>query len=247
MARPIAIIAGIGPGTGASVARKFAASYPVALLARTPESYNPLVDEINKSGGSAIGVSADVSNSDSIKKAFDEIKAKYGGEDAQCAAAVFNASGAFYRKPFLELTEDQFMSGLDVSARGAFLFSRASLPLLLKSAQSSPNHPPTLVFTGATASVKSNAFMSSFSTGKFALKALSQSLGKEFGPKGIHVAHAVIDGVIDIERTKEWMKEAGPDAKISPNEIANAYWHLHTQPRSAFSNEIDIRPYCEKW
>ena len=115
-ARPIAIIAGIGPGTGASVARKFAASYPVALLARTPESYNPLVDEINKSGGTAFGVSADVSDSNSIKKAFEEIKAKHGGDNAQCAAAVFNASGAFYRKPFLELTEDQFMSGLDVSA-----------------------------------------------------------------------------------------------------------------------------------
>ena len=89
--------------------------------------------------------------------------------------------------------------------------------------------------------------MSSFSTGKYALRALSQSLGKEFGPKGVHVAHAVIDGVIDIPRTKEWMKDAGPDAKISADGIADAYWHLHTQPRSTFTNEIDIRPYCEKW
>lgn len=89
------------------------------------------------------------------------------------------------------------------------------MPLLLRAVDASPQHPPTLVFTGATASVKSNALMSSFSTGKYALRALSQSLGKEFGPKGVHVAHAIIDGVIDIERTKEWMKDAGPDAKIS--------------------------------
>ena len=90
---------------------------------------------------------------------------------------------------------------------------------MLQAAKNSPQHPPTLIFTGATASVKSNAMMSSFSTGKYALRALSQSLGKEFGPQGIHVAHAVIDGVIDIERTKGWMKDAGPDAKISPHEV----------------------------
>ena len=89
--------------------------------------------------------------------------------------------------------------------------------------------------------------MSSFSTGKYALRALSQSLGKEFGPQGIHVAHAVIDGVIDIPRTKDRMKDAGPDAKISADGIADAYWHLHAQPRSTFTNEIDIRPYCERW
>lgn len=79
------------------------------------------------------------------------------------------------------------------------------------------------------------------------MRALTQSLGKEFGPQGVHVSHVVVDGVIDIPRTKEWMKDAGPDAKISSDGIADAYWHLHTQPRSAFTNEIDIRPYCEKW
>jgi NAD(P)-dependent dehydrogenase (short-subunit alcohol dehydrogenase family) len=79
-----------------------------------------------------------------------------------------------------------------------------------------PEYPPTLIFTGATASVKANAMVSVFNTGKYALRALSSSLAKEFGPQGIHVGHAIIDGAIDIERTKEWMKDAGPDAKISP-------------------------------
>ena len=82
-------------------------------------------------------------------------------------------------------------------------------------------HPPSLIFTGATASVKSNAMVSGFSTGKYALRALSQSLAKEFGPKGIHVGHAVIDGIIDIPRTKEWMKDAGPDAKINPDAVSS--------------------------
>jgi NAD(P)-dependent dehydrogenase (short-subunit alcohol dehydrogenase family) len=162
-------------------------------------------------------------------------------------AAVFNASGRFVRKPFLDLTEDEFFAGLDVSGRGAFLFSKAFLPLLLNSVNQSPTHPPTLIFTGATASVKANALMSSFTTGKFALRALSSSLAKEFGPKGVHVSHAIIDGVIDIPRTKEWMKDAGPDAKIAADGIADSYWNLHTQPRSAFTWEVDIRPYVEKW
>lgn len=107
-------------------------------------------------------------------------------------------------------------------SKGAFLFSQACLPFLLKAAESSnTQHPPTLLFTGATASVKSSAMMSSFSTGKYALRALSQSLAKEFGPKGVHVGHAVIDGVIDIPRTKEYMKDAGPDAKISADGVSS--------------------------
>jgi len=124
--------------------------------------------------------------------------------------------------------------------------SQATLPLLLSSTEKS-THPPTLIFTGATASVKANARMAGFNTGKYALRALSSALAKEFGPQGVHVSHAIIDGVIDIPRTKEFLKEAGPDAKISPDAIADAYWYLHTQPRSAFVWEIDIRPFVEKW
>jgi len=89
--------------------------------------------------------------------------------------------------------------------------------------------------------------MSSFATGKFALRALSQSLAREFGPKGVHVSHAIIDGVIDIPRTKDWLKDAGPDAKISADGIADSYWYLHTQPRTTFTWEVDIRPSVEKW
>lgn len=140
--------------------------------------------------------------------------------DEYTQAAIFNASGGFHRKPFLELTEAQFTSGYDVSVRGAFLFSQAALPLLLKGAEQGSTHPPALIFTGATASVKSNAMMSSFSTIKYAVRALSASLAKEFGPKGVHVSHAVIDGVIDIPRTKEWMKDAGVDAKIKPEGVS---------------------------
>jgi NAD(P)-dependent dehydrogenase (short-subunit alcohol dehydrogenase family) len=89
--------------------------------------------------------------------------------------------------------------------------------------------------------------MSSFSTGKFALRALSTSLAKEFGPQGVHVAHAVIDGVIDIERTREWLKGQPPEAKIGSEDIAEVYWGLHAQGRRGWVNEVDVRPMLEKW
>ena len=113
-------------------------------------------------------------------------------------------------------------------SKGAFLFSQATLPLLLKSLQSSsaPTHPPTLIFTGATASLKGSALCSSFATGKFAMRALAQSLGREFGPKGIHVAHAVIDGVIDIPRTKEWKVSDLPDAKLNADAVSYVYFFV---------------------
>lgn len=109
---PFAVIVGVGPGTGAAVARRFAQSYPVALLARSPENYSPIVDEINKSGGKAIGVSTNVADESSVKSAFEKIKAEYGSE---CAAAVFNASGPFQRKGILELTAEDLSRSWDVS------------------------------------------------------------------------------------------------------------------------------------
>lgn len=242
----IAIVAGVGAGTGASVARRFAKAYPVVLLARNPENFQSLAEEINLNGGKAIGISTDVSDSQSVQNAVNTIKKEFGS-DVGAAAAIFNASGGFVRKPFLELPEEAFTQSLGVSAKGGFLFSQATLPFLLKGVEQKSQHPPSLIFTGATASVKSSAQLSSFSTGKWALRALSQSLAKEFGPQGVHVGHAIIDGVIDIPRTKEWLKELGPEAKLNADAIANDYWYLHTQPVTNFTWEIDLRPAVEKW
>jgi NAD(P)-dependent dehydrogenase (short-subunit alcohol dehydrogenase family) len=261
----VAIIAGVGSGTGSSVARKFANAYPVVLLARKPENFESLAKEINSSGGKALGISTDVSDASSLKNAVDAIKKEFGN-DVGAAAAIFNASGPFLRKPFLEIPPEVFEQSLAVSATGGILFSQSFLPLLLNGVKQGSENPPSLIFTGATASVKSNAQMASFATGKWALRALSQSLAKEFGPQGVHVAHAIIDGVIDIPRTKEWLKDMPPEAKLSADgvsarcfevrwreiadlcyQIANDYWWLHTQPKTNFTWEIDLRPAIERW
>ncbi|KAH8754583.1 hypothetical protein F5883DRAFT_573155 [Diaporthe sp. PMI_573] len=242
----ITVIAGVGSGTGASVARKFAVAYPVVLLSRRSESFEWLVKEINQSGGEAVGISTDVSDSRSVRNAIDVIKERFG-DNVGAAAAIFNASSGFVSKPFLELPEDVFSSSIDVTAKGGFNFSQAVLPLLLQSVELKSRHPPSLIFTGATASIKSSAQVASFSTGKWAVRALSQSLAKEFGPRGVHVAHAIMDGIIDIPKSKEFLKAFGPDATISPEVIANDYWWLHTQPVTNFTWEVDFRPAAEKW
>ncbi|KAJ5746244.1 Short-chain dehydrogenase/reductase SDR [Penicillium odoratum] len=241
--KAVAIIAGVGPGTGASIARRFAQSYNVVVLGRNPDNYTPVVEQINSSGGQAVGISTDVSDSNSVNAAFDQIEKKFPGSPV--AAAIFNPGGGFVRKPFLELTGDDFSNALDGQAKGGFNFAKRALPLLLN-AKASAAHPPTLIFTGATASVRGSPNFAAFAAGKFALRALAQSLAREFGPQGIHVSHAIIDGVIDIPRTKAWVFEH-EDAKLNPDAIADSYWHLHTQPRTTFAFELDLRPYIEKW
>ncbi|KAH3339343.1 hypothetical protein KXW81_008262 [Aspergillus fumigatus] len=240
--KALAVIAGVGPGTGASIARRFAKAYSVVVLSRNPANFEPLVQEINSSGGQALGISADVTDPTSVKSAFEKIAQQYAG--VPLAAAVFNPAGGFTRKPFLELTEEEFSQGFENQGKGAFNFAKSALPLLLQA--QGLQHPPTLIFTGATASVKGSANFAAFATGKFALRALAQSLAREFGPKGVHVSHVIIDGVIDIPRTKAWTFEH-EDAKLDPDSIAESYWHLHTQPRTTFGFELDLRPYVEKW
>ncbi|MCJ1309843.1 hypothetical protein MMC25_003504 [Agyrium rufum] len=185
------IIAGVGPGTSASIARKFAQSYPVVLLARTPANYEPLVEEINGNGGKAVGYSVDISDEDAVKGVFGKV------EGGKLAAAIYNVGGGFVRKPFLELTTKEFTGGYQSNGLGGYLFAKYSLPLLLASLESGkPSYPPSLIFTGATASVKANALVASFSTGKWALRALASSLAKEFGPKGVHVGHVIVSGFL---------------------------------------------------
>ncbi|KAM0558104.1 hypothetical protein ACHAPJ_005271 [Fusarium lateritium] len=242
-----AVVAGVGPGTGRSTALRFAQKYPVVLLARRPESYESTLADVKKAGGKAIGISADVSDPASLKKAFEQISKEL--PDSKLAAAIYNAGGGHAKKPFLELTEDDLNASIDgsITSRAFFHFAQASLPLLHEAVPDSP-YPPSLIITGATASVRGTAQFSTFAAGKWAQRAIGQSIAREYGPKGVHVAHAVIDGVIDIPRTKGYnVNNGAEDGKISPDAIAEAYWNLHTQHRSAFTHEIDIRPYVEKW
>ncbi|KAK4038102.1 hypothetical protein C8A01DRAFT_48224 [Parachaetomium inaequale] len=243
-----AIIAGVGSGTGRSLALRFAKAYPVVLLARSPSSYADIVSEIKQQGGEALGVSADTSDPAAVASAFETIRAEMeGSRGLGLAAAVYNVGAGFGIKPFLETTASDLDASLNSNPRGLFNFAQSTLPSLLTSVPTSP-HPPSLLITGATASVRGSARFGAFAAGKFAVRALGQSLAREFGPRGVHVAHVVVDGVIDIPRMSGFDVNGGvEDGKISPDAIAESYWHLHTQHRSSFTQELDLRPYVEKF
>ncbi|KAK4101517.1 NAD(P)-binding protein [Parathielavia hyrcaniae] len=248
-----ALIAGVGPGTGHAVALRFARAYPVVLLARKPESYEAIVADIRRRGGEALGVSADTSDAASLRSAMEFVRREFfagKGEDGRglgLAAAVYNVGAGFGVKPFLETTVDDIDASLASNARGLYNFAQATVPSLLESVPTSP-HPPSLIITGATASVRGSARFGVFAAGKFAARALGQSLAREFGPQGVHVAHVVVDGVIDTPGTKGYAANDGKeDGKIRPDAIAESYWHLHTQHRSSFTHELDLRPFVEKF
>ncbi|KAI0517385.1 NAD(P)-binding protein [Xylaria bambusicola] len=240
-----AVIAGAGTGTGRAVALRFSKTYPVVLMARRPESYQDTLSEITQAGGKAVGVSADVTDTKSMESAFHTIKTEL--PDFKLAAAVYNVSSGYMIKPFLELKPEDLDDSLSGSARGLFNFAQKTMPLLLDAVPQS-DYSPTLLVTGATSSIRGSAKFGTLAAGMFARRALAQSLAREFHPQGVHIAHAIIDGIIDVPRTSGYTGKGDvEDWKLKPEAIAESYWHLHTQPRTAFTQELDMRPYVEKF
>ncbi|MCJ1307462.1 hypothetical protein MMC25_001108 [Agyrium rufum] len=252
----VVIIAGVGHNLGASIARRFARTYTVFLLSRHIDSFGAVVNEINAAGGKAFGVVADVSDEESVKKVFEEISKRVGKNGV--AAAIFNLSGGYVIKPFLELSVADIDASNQSNGRAAFIFSQAVIPLLVSTAEtsnassssvtsSSGGFAPTLLFTGASASVRGSACFAAFSSGKFAVRSLSQSLAREFGPKGVHVAHAIIDGAIGGPGRRKSGADIDLATMIEPDAIAETYFGLHAQDKSAFTYEVDIRPFNGNW
>ncbi|KAI1860028.1 uncharacterized protein JN550_011712 [Neoarthrinium moseri] len=240
-----AVVLGAGPGTGRACAIRFSKAYPVVLLARSSQSYQDTVKEINDGGGKAIGIDTDATSVESLNAAFETIKKEL--PDHKLAAAICNAAAGLKPQPFIEIKPEQLETSIDVNIRGFFNFAQKTLPLLEESVSTS-KYPPTLIVTGATASVKGSSGFSVFAAGKWAKRAMTQSIAREYQPKGVHIAHAVIDGVIDIPRTAGYKVNGGvEDGKIRADSIAETYWSLHTQHRSGFTWEVDIRPFVEKW
>ncbi|MFP4892364.1 SDR family NAD(P)-dependent oxidoreductase [Paraburkholderia sp. EG304] len=238
----VAWIAGVGAsaGLGAALARRFAREgLRVAVTGRSRDRLDTIVDEIRRAGGQADALPGDVT-SESELAAIARQLAGHGTLEV----AIFNAAGAT-RGPTLELSAEQFEAAWRVITLGGFLFARASLPALLAAGQGS------LLFTGATASLRGRPPFAAFAAAKAGLRSLTQSLAREFGPRNIHVAHVVVDGGIDGERLRtsapQYVAERGPDGLLNPDDIAEAYWHLHRQGRSAWSQEIDLRPFNESF
>jgi NAD(P)-dependent dehydrogenase (short-subunit alcohol dehydrogenase family) len=230
----VILIVGAGPGMGAAVGRRFAREgFKVALAARSLDKVNGLAADID----GAKGYACDATDEASVKALFDAVKQDMGEPNI----VVFNASGRV-RKSILDIEVDEFEKAWQISCLGGFIVGRDAARIM------APKGEGTILFTGATASVKSYANSAGFAVGKFGLRALSFSMAREFGPKGIHVAHVVIDGGIRAEeRPGRGADPANPDKWLESDAIAENYWALHAQHRSSWTAEIDVRPWVENF
>ncbi|PKQ09121.1 MAG: short-chain dehydrogenase [Alphaproteobacteria bacterium HGW-Alphaproteobacteria-12] len=234
-----AIIIGAGDATGGAIARRFAKEgYAACVTRRDAEKLVPLVEQIKSEGGEARGFGSDARQEDQVTALFETVEREVGPVEV----FVFNI-GANVNFPILEMTGRVYRKVWEMGAYAGFLTGREAARVMV------PRGSGTIIFTGATASLRGGAGFSAFAGAKFALRALAQSMARELGPKGIHVAHPIIDGAIDTafirDRFPERYKLKEKGGILNPDHIADMYWHIHTQPRDAWTHELDLRPWME--
>jgi NAD(P)-dependent dehydrogenase (short-subunit alcohol dehydrogenase family) len=229
-----ALVVGAGDGLSASVARAFAgAGMRIGLAARDKEKLAPLASELK-----AERFACDASKPADVEAMFKAAEAAFGGAPE---VVVYNPS-ARVRGPLVDLDPEAVLNAISISAYGGFLVAQAAARRML------PKGQGAVLFTGASASVKGYANSSAFAMGKFALRGLAQSMARELAPKGIHVAHFVIDGGIRSARRPERQEAANsPDSMLDPDAIARTYFHVLEQDRSAWTWEIELRPWVERF
>lgn len=235
-----AIIVGAGPGLGAALARRFArAEMNVAMAVRNVARIETLASEFSGIVHRTIAVACDATQESDVTALFQRVDAELGPP----GLVVYNA-GAFVRKSVLDTSAEEFERCWRAGCLGGFLVGReAARAMLTRNAE----HKGTIIFTGATASLRGGALFHNLAVGKFGLRALAQCMARELQPQGIHIAHVVIDGQIESERSGHSTAERGKDTVIDPAAIAETYYQLHSQPRSAWTLELELRPYAEKF
>lgn len=236
------LVVGVGAsrGLGAAIARRFAAGgHPVLLAGRNSAKIETVVKELEAAG---TRVAVEIGDA---AKAADAVRFVRGAEALAPLSVVVHNAGGNRPAPFLKVSEEQFTQHWQEHALGGFQTAQAALPVLLKHGGGS------LFFTGASGSLRGKANFAPFASAKAALRNLAQSIAREFGPQNIHVGHVVIDGGIEGERLltfrPQLKEDRGPDGMLHIDAIAEAYWMLHHQHRSAWTLELDLRPWVENF
>ncbi len=237
----VALVVGAGDSTGGAIARRFAREgYIACVTRRNAEKLAPLKTIVEAEGGVCHAFGSDAREEEEVIKLFTHIEADIGPIEV----CVFNIGGNV-RFTVADTTARVYRKVWEMCAFAGFLAGREAARVMLTRGKG------TILFTGATASLRGGIGFSAFSGGKHALRALAQSMARELGPEGIHVAHAVIDGGIDTPFIKEMFPERyalkDQDGILNPDAIAENYWTLHCQQRSAWTHELDLRPWMEKW
>jgi NAD(P)-dependent dehydrogenase (short-subunit alcohol dehydrogenase family) len=233
MSDRVCVVTGVGPGTGAALVRRFAAEgYRVAMLARSAER----LDELARTIVGTRGYAADVGDAAAVRDAFARVRSDLGPVDT----LLYNAgSGVF--APFLDTPPDAFEAAWRTNALGLLLCAQEVVPAMLEAGRG------TILVTGATASLRGGANFAAFAPAKAAQRVLAQSMARSLGPRGIHVGYVVVDGVIDIPNTRALFGDRPDDFFLRPDAIAETFWQLARQDRSAWTFELDVRPFGERW
>jgi len=240
-AKKAALIVGAGDATGGAIARRFAREgFITCLTRRQADQLEPLVQAIRDAGGQAQGFGSDARD----EAAVTDLVATIERDIAPLEVVVFNI-GANVRFAVTETTQRVYRKVWEMGALAGFLVGREAARVML------PRKQGTIIFTGATASLRGGKGFAAFAGAKHALRALAQSMARELGPQGLHVAHTVIDGAIDTAFIAQNFPERyalkAEEGILNPEHIAEAYWQLHRQPRSAWTHELDLRPWMENW
>ena len=248
--KKVCLVVGAGDATGGAVARRFAREgYVVCATRRSQDKLEPLLSEIRAAGGLAHGFGSDARQEDQVIALVEHIESSIGA----IQVLVFNI-GANSPCSILSETARRYTKMWEMACLAGFLNGREVAKRMV--ARSAPDaqgitQRGSIIFTGATASLRGSANFAGFSGGKMALRALAQSMARELGPMGIHVAHTIIDGAIDTEFIRTLFPERyalkAQGGILNPDHIAEAYWMLHQQPRDAWTHELDLRPYMEKF
>ncbi len=238
---PVALIIGAGDATGGAIAKRFAAGgYTACMTRRDAGKLAPLIQSITDAGGQAHGFASDARKEDEVIVLVERIERDIGPIEVM----VFNI-GANVPCSILEETARKYFKIWEMACFGGFLNGREVARRMVTRGRG------TILFTGATAGLRGSANFAAFAGAKHALRALAQSMARELGPRGIHVGHVVVDGAIDTEFIRNTFPERyalkEQDGILNPAHIAENYWTLHSQPRDAWTFELDLRPYMETW
>ena len=237
----VALIIGAGDATGGAIAKRFAREgYIACVTRRSADKLDPLVQEIRQIGGQAHGFSSDARKEEEVIELIDRIEREVGPIEVM----VFNI-GANVPSSILDETARKYFKIWEMACFSGFLNGREVARRMVQRERG------TIVFTGATASLRGSSGFAAFAGAKHALRALAQSMARELGPRNIHVAHVVIDGAIDTEFIRTHFPERyalkDQDGVLNPEHIADTYWFLHQQPRDAWTHELELRPWMERW
>jgi NAD(P)-dependent dehydrogenase (short-subunit alcohol dehydrogenase family) len=241
MTNPVALIIGAGDATGGAIARRFArGGYTVCATRRSLDKLQPLLDQVRAEGGQAHGFASDARKEEDVVALVEQVEQDVGPIEV----FVFNI-GANVQSSILEETARKYFKIWEMACFAGFLTAREVAKRMVTRERG------TMIFTGATASMRGSAGFAAFAGAKHALRALAQSMARELGPRGIHVAHTIIDGAIDTEFIRTNFPQRyvlkDQDGILNPDHIADAYWMLHEQPRDAWTHELDLRPWMEKF